>query len=145
MDDSSSVVIDIKSQFPKLYVTEIRDNDIKFGPEQDEGHVEYKRTIAECSEKKAEHYATQMHWRISENLKYQSATYFIGIDDDGTIIGLTNQEVLDCITRFVTIANTIKASIRGIQVIHTNDQLIIKITVKIKKIKDNYLEFGDKF
>jgi GTPase len=148
MDTSVNIdiVTQIKTSFPKLYVTEVNDNNIIFDPEQDDGYVEYKRTIAHCSENKAEKYATQMRWRISENLRYQCATYYIGIDDDGTIIGLTNKEIMDCISRFVSIAKTISASITGIQIIHVNCLTIIRIIVKIKKISDNYLvDFGEKF
>jgi elongation factor 1-alpha len=146
MNAESLMITTIKTKFPKLFVTEITDNVIKFLPEQDNGFVEYKRTLVDCSDKKAEKYATQMRWRISENLKNQCATYFIGIDDDGSIVGLTNEEIIDCVERFVTIANSITASIVGIQIIHVNDQSIIRINVKIKKINDNYLiEFGEKF
>lgn len=136
----------IKNNFPKLYVTECTNDTIVFEPESDDGHVEYKRTLVDCTETKAKKYATQMRWRICENVKNQCATYFIGIDDDGTIVGLSYQEIIDCISRFVAIADSIDASIVGIQIIHVKELLIIKIRVKIKKIDNNYLvEFGDKF
>ena len=83
---------------------------------------------------------------ISENLKNQCATYFIGVDDNGSIVGLTNEEIIGCVEKFVSIADTIGASIIGIQIIHVNNRSIIKLGVKIKKINDNYLvEFGDKY
>jgi len=146
MNGSPNIIVQIKNLFPKLFVTEIVNDNMTFDPESDNGHIEYKRTIADCGDKKAEKYATQMRWRISENVRNQCATYFIGIDDDGTIVGLSNEEIIECVTQFVLISRTISASIIGVQIIHINEFSIIKIGVKIKKIQDNYLvEFGDKF
>ncbi len=146
MNVNSSIVSQIKSKFPRLYVTETVNNNMTFGPEKDDGYIEYKRTIADCSDNKAQKYATQMRWRISENVRNQCATYFIGIDDDGTIVGLSDKEIMECVTRFVSIAKSINASIIGIQIIQISEFSIIRIIVKIKKIFDNYLvEFGDKF
>ena len=143
---SNAWSVQIKDKFPKLYVTEITNDALIFKPEQDNGFVEYKRTLTDCTELKATKYATQMQWRITENVKNQCATYYIGIDDDGTIVGLTEIEIMDCVERFVLIAESINASIIGIQIIHVKELLIVRIGVKIKKIKDNYLiEFGDKF
>lgn len=142
----SELLTSIKKKYPKLFITEIIDNDIKFEPEQNDGYIEYKRTLNDCSQKRAEKYATQMRWRICENTKNQCATYFIGVDDDGSIVGLTDKEIMDCITRFFGIAASISASITGIQIIHVNDISIIKIGVKIKKIKTSYIvDFGEKF
>ena len=136
----------IKDRHPKLYITETRNNDLKFGAEKDNGFIEYKRTLVDCSEIKSKKYATQMRWRISENQRNQCAIYYIGIDDDGTIVGLNHEQIIDCINRFVLIAKTISASIVGVQIIHIDNLSIIKIGVKIKKIKDNFLvEFGEKF
>lgn len=142
----SSLITEIKNKFPKLFVTELEDDNLIFKPEQTDGHVEYKRTLVDCNDIKAQKYATQMRWRITENVKSQCATYFIGVDDDGTIIGLDDEDILNCIGRFVSIANSITASIVGIQLMHVKNLSIIKINVKIKKISDNYLvEFGEKF
>lgn len=158
----SNIITEIKIKFPKLFVTETIDNDLTFGPEKTDGFVEYKRTLVDCNNTKAQKYATQMRWRITENIKSQCATYFIGIDDDGTIIGLTDEDIVNCVVRFVSIAQSISASIVGVQLIHINNFTIIKIGVKIKKIFDNFLvdfdgnsnptysfgdkiEFGDKF
>lgn len=139
MNTESDIVATLKTQFPKYFIVELTDNNLKFTPEKDEGHIEYKRTLVDCSDKKAQQYATQMRWRILENTRNQCATYFIGIDDDGKIVGLRNNEIINCIEKFISITKTINASITGIQIIHINEFNIIKINVKIKKIQDNYL------
>ena len=135
----SQLISDIKAIHPNLFVTETINNDIKFMPEQQDGFVEYKRTLIDCTNKKAIQYATQMRWRITENIKNQRAIYYIGVDDDGAIIGLTDQEIIGCITKIVSIANTIDASVYGVHIIHIGSLSIIKIFVKIKKISDNYM------
>ena len=146
MHNNCMFIGQIKNKFPKLYVTESINDEMVFEPECENGHIEYKRTLADCSEIRAKKYATQMRWRICENIRNQCATYYIGIDDDGTIVGLSEQEIIDCVERFVAIAESISASIVGIQIINIRGLMIMRIVVKIKKIKDNYLvEFGEKF
>lgn len=136
---SVSIVSQIKDHFPKLFVKEFVNNKLKFSPEQDNGFVEYKRTLLGADENKDIHYATQMNWRIHQNIKKKYAIYYIGVDDDGEIIGLRDDEIIKCIIRFVSISRSIDASIIGIQIIHINDRIILKIGVKNKKICNNFL------
>lgn len=138
----------INTSYPKLYITEKTVDSINLNPEQDDGHIEYKRTLIHCNGKKIDKYATQMRWRITENVKNQIAIYYIGVDDDGSIHGLTDDNICDCIDRFVIIANKIDASIVSVQIIHITEtmQKILKIRVKIKKIYDDCIyDFGEKF
>lgn len=129
----------IKEKYPKLYITEKTVDRLEFSPEKNKGHIEYKRSLKDCSDIRIEKYATQMKWRISENVKRRIAVYFIGIDDDGTIVGLSDDRLNSSIISFVIIANTISASIIGIQIIHIEHLTIIKACVKIKNLKDDYL------
>lgn len=139
--DIDSIVDRIKNLHPKLYVTIMVQNDMRLGPEKDDGYIEYKRTLINCNDKKIQQYATQMRWRITENIKHQRATYYIGVDDNGTIIGLTDEEIIECIRKFILIANTINASIFNTEIIQINTNFIIRIGVKIKKI--HFIEFDD--
>ena len=134
-----SLMDKIKDKFPKFYLKEVTNSDFKLKPENDDGYVEYKRTLVDCSEKKAAQYATQMQWRIKQNIKNQFATYYIGVDDDGTIIGLSEDDTFECLNKFVSIASTVGASIIGIEIIHINSVIVIQIKVRIKKAKDNYI------
>lgn len=129
----------LKQKFPKLFFTEMFTDEYILSAEKDEGYIEYKRTLMNCDEKRAQKYATQMRWRISENTKNQYATYFLGVDDDGTIVGLNNNELEACIEKFIKIASSIDASIIGVHIIHVKKLIILKIMVKIKKIVFNYL------
>lgn len=146
METSMSIIDLIKLKFPKLYVTETTNNSLVFPPEQSNGHIEYKRTLMDCTKSKIINYATQMRWRISENTKNQSATYYIGINDNGSVYGLSKDCVFGCVEKFVTISQSIDASITCVQIIYINDCIIIKIVVKNKKLKDNYLvDFSNEF
>ncbi|BCS83448.1 putative GTP-binding protein [Cotonvirus japonicus] len=128
----------INEKFPKLFITELTDNNLRFRPENDEGFIEYKRTLTHCDDSKIEQYATQMKWRIMQNLKKQRAIYYIGIDDNGTIVGLSQNDIIESVSCFVKIANIIGASIIGVRLIYIENLTIIKIGVIIKKIKDDF-------
>ena len=45
MHKDCTLIERIKYKFPKLYVTEITNDELVFEPECDEVHVEYKRTL----------------------------------------------------------------------------------------------------
>lgn len=131
----------IKIKHPKLYIVSVVDDSLTFKPEDDEGSIEYKRTLSGCTKERAIKYSTQMKWRITQSRR-ECATYFIGIDDDGSIIGLSDSDILNCIDQFVKIAKMIQASIRDVKLISIRDHHIICINVKIKRIKklvDNFL------
>lgn len=119
-----------------LFITYAINNDLILTHEKENGYIEYKRTLIGCNNIKIEKYATQMRWRISENIKNHYAIYFIGIDDNGKVIGLDNID--ENIEIFIKIAKLIKASISYIKKIEINEKIILKIMVKIKKVLDNY-------
>lgn len=133
-----SIISEIKFKFPKLFITEKMDNNAKFVPEKNDGFIEYKRTLINCDDSKIQRYATQMRWRIGENAR-QYAIYFIGIDDDGKIVGLSNSEIIDNIDKFIKIAKSIGASITRIQFTYIDNRVVLRIRVKNKRIKNNYI------
>lgn len=146
MDNTSVLFQRIREKFPKFYLTEVINDSLKMSPENDDGYVEYKRTLIDCSDKKAEKYATQMQWRIKQNIKSQFATYYIGVDDDGEIVGLSDEDAFKCIDIFLSISSAIEASIIGIKLIRINNLVVVEIKVKLKKIKNDYLvEFEQNF
>lgn len=136
---SDNIISLLKEKYAKLYFTEIKNDDMKFEPENDDGFIEYKRTLINRSVLKIEQYATQMRWRITQNLKDQIAIYYIGVDDDGTIVGLNNNDIIESIANIILITKSIGASIVCIQFIHIKEKIIVQIRVKIKKISENYL------
>lgn len=125
---------------PKLFVLSTQEPDLKLDPENDNGPIEYKRTLSECDETRAQKYATQMLWRLGQNVK-GLATYYIGVDDDGTICGLTTDEILEAIDWLTKIAQIIGASIIKVEVIDCGERKILRVVVKMKKISDGYADF----
>ncbi|KAK4686789.1 hypothetical protein P7C73_g3331, partial [Tremellales sp. Uapishka_1] len=64
----------------------------KLAAERDkEGHIEYKLKLIEPSQERFEKLTSQMMWRLKEGRN--EAIYEIGLADDGTVIGLTRQEM----------------------------------------------------
>lgn len=139
----NNIIDQLKSIYPKLYITYDQNNHFMLDQENDMGCVEYKRTLVGCSEKKAEKYATQMRWRMSENIKESSAIYYIGVDDDGSLYKLTENDIMESIKQFVDITNKISTSIVNIHIIGVNNGAVVKIRVKNKKLKDNYMVVFD--
>lgn len=139
---SSNIASIIKNNYPKLFVKETIQNDFKLPPEKYDGHIEYKRTLVNCDHIKIEQYATQMKWRIFQRKKLR-ATYFIGVDDDGSIYGLDNDELFESFKCFIEIANRINASIIGVNVIQIDTKIIIKTGVMKKKMENEYIDFED--
>jgi len=58
--------------------------------EKDEGNIEYKLKLIDKSLSKIESVATQMRYRCKEG--GSECIYHIGVDDDGTLVGVTNDE-----------------------------------------------------
>ena len=50
------------------------------------GNVEYKRCLV-CTEERLEKLTSQLKWRLREG--NGEAHYFVGVDDDGTPVGLS--------------------------------------------------------
>ncbi|AEQ60825.1 GTP-binding protein-like protein [Acanthamoeba castellanii mamavirus] len=136
MDGELNVMESLRNSHPKLYIREISNDNITFPCEDNNGWIEYKRTLTECDDLKIQQYATQMRWRISQN-KRQRAVYYIGLDDDGSIYGLSGKAIIDNLDYFVKITNIINASIFSVLLINVNGSTIIKIGVTIKKLKDD--------
>jgi elongation factor 1-alpha len=128
----------IKLEYPKLYINELWDDNFTLTKENDDGFVEYKRTLCNCNDMKINKYATQMMWRITQNNK-KFAIYFIGVNDDGTFADLNNDELFESVKKIIIISDIINASIIDVKIIHVNTYIILKITIKNKKIKNNVI------
>lgn len=141
MDIDNTLINRIKCKFPKFYIIEIIDDNVKFEPENDVGFIEYKRTLVGCDSSRMTKYATQMKWRLTENFKHNYAIYFIGVDDDGTISNLCDADLLESFMTFVSITKMVDVSIAKINIIRCHLGTIIKIKIKNKNktVQNNYL------
>jgi hypothetical protein len=103
--------MDINKMFEIHYkLTELFENistdvlDINLPEENDYGFIEYKRNLASYINKLPK-LKTQIYWRLSEGLTYNSQNtcyYILGIEDNGNIINPINQ---DEITNSLNIIN----------------------------------------
>lgn len=118
----------VKRAYPNLFVCETKPCDLS--QESFYGNVEYKRTLVGISEAKIQTYATQMLWRINENGK--QAIYWIGVDDNGTKVGVNEGDLVDTIANLLAIASEINASISAIYIQPFDDKYIIKANVRAK-------------
>lgn len=113
--------------------------DIELQTENDNGFIEYKRNIASF-EYKPSKLKTQIYWRLSEGLNYNSQSscyYIIGIENNGQIKNPITQEE---ITKTINIINkcTISSDIKYIykNIIYKNTPLLIVKFWKEEKLNE---------
>lgn len=73
-------------------------------PEEDDGNVEYKLKLLDTSESRIEKLASQMRYRCNEGSG--ECFYNLGVEDDGTMTGLTAAEyesTIRCLTKAASI------------------------------------------
>ena len=66
-------------------------NDIKLPKEIEQGNIEYKLKLLPETELRLNQLATQLNWRLIEGRGI--CLYFIGVDDQGSIIGLNRNDI----------------------------------------------------
>jgi GTPase len=65
-------------------------------PEVERGNKEYKLKLIDPPPARFEHLVTQMKWRLQEGLG--EAIYEIGVGDDGSLCGLSDDEMRKSLT-----------------------------------------------
>ncbi|XP_065061561.1 GTP-binding protein 2-like [Rhopilema esculentum] len=111
-------------------------------PEVEEGNIEYKLKLVSPSASRIEHLVTQMKWRLKEG--GGEAIYEIGVEDNGTLTGLTKDE-LDCSLKTIrTLAGRLDAETTIVrkQEIKDDAQTRFAAEVLVRKIPDDQ-EFVD--
>lgn len=112
--------------FPKIHFVICERTQLDLGPENDTGHIEYKRCL---TGKKCQKYATQMLWRISQH-RNKCAVYYIGVDDNGDIHGLTADQIVQNIQLLIDVMREISARMVRLKIIIINHSYVIQATVK---------------
>ena len=62
-----------------------------FNNEDYYGHIEYKRYFNQKDKHRREKYITQLNFRVNEGVG--KAIYLIGVNDDGSIYGLSDTDI----------------------------------------------------
>lgn len=130
----------IHTHWPQIFVMQSTKDYFKLKPEQDEsGNIEYKRILTECSSKRIRNYTTQMLWRIMQSKK-QRAIYYIGVDDDGSVYGLTVKQTQASLTTFIQMVEDIEAKITKIHLICVQNKYVLQIKIQLKQSKQTFYE-----
>ena len=100
-------------------------------PEIEEGNVEYKRKLTDIEPFREEQLTTQMKWRINEG--EGEAIYYIGVNDDGSIYGLSNKEFGISIKNLSKLSKKINAKIYKLTKLFDNKKLYCKVKICFNK------------
>nr|XP_004649520.1 GTP-binding protein 2 [Jaculus jaculus] len=107
-------------------------------PEAEDGNIEYKLKLVNPSQYRFEHLVTQMKWRLQEGRG--EAVYQIGVEDNGLLVGLAEEEMRASLKTLHRMAEKVGADItvlREREVDYDSD-LPRKITeVLVRKVPDN--------
>ncbi|KAH3846837.1 GTP-binding protein 2-like [Dreissena polymorpha] len=78
-------------------------------PEVEEGNIEYKLKLVNPSQERVEHLVTQMKWRLEEG--QGEAIYEIGVEDNGLLVGLREEELRMSVHTLETMADRLGATL----------------------------------
>jgi GTPase len=109
----------------------------KLDCEKEYGNIEYKRELLNLDEDKINKRMTQMKYRIYEGLG--EALYFIGVADDGTLLGLNNEEYTESVNNLILIASNIECNVIKISESNKKNFYIGEFLIR-ENYKNNYLD-----
>lgn len=78
-------------------------------PEAEEGNIEYKLKLVNPTQYRFEHLATQLKWRLQEGRG--EAVYQIGVEDNGLLVGLTEEDMKTSLKTLRRMAEKVGADI----------------------------------
>lgn len=108
----------------------------KLESEKEYGNIEYKRELLNLDQDKINKRMTQMKYRIYEGLG--EALYFIGVADDGTLLGLNNEEYIESVNNLTLIASNIDCNV--IKISESNKKNFYIGEFLIRENDKNYLD-----
>jgi GTPase len=87
----------------------------KLAAEVEEGNHEYKYKLTNLTKDQLRHRISQLAWRLNESLDDdsapQTAIYQVGVDDDGTPVGLTRPELEESLRNLASMADAVGCSL----------------------------------
>ena len=81
-----------------------------FNNEDYYGNIEYKRYFNQKDEERKDKYTTQLNFRVNEGLG--KAIYLVGVNDDGSIYGLSDKEITINIKYLLNMCSKLDFSIK---------------------------------
>ncbi|XP_056326538.1 GTP-binding protein 2 [Danio aesculapii] len=107
-------------------------------PEVEEGNIEYKLKLVNPTQYRFEHLATQMKWRLQEGRG--EAVYQIGVEDNGLLVGLTEDDMKASLKTLRRMAEKVGADItvlREREVDYDADEPHRIAEVLVRKVPDD--------
>uniref|UniRef100_A0A4W4H0Y5 Tr-type G domain-containing protein n=1 Tax=Electrophorus electricus TaxID=8005 RepID=A0A4W4H0Y5_ELEEL len=105
----------------------------------EEGNIEYKLKLVNPTQYRFEHLATQLKWRLQEGRG--EAVYQIGVEDNGLLVGLTEEDMTASLNTLRRMAEKVGADItllREREVDYESDRARRKIAeVLVRKVPDD--------
>jgi len=111
---------------------------MKLPPEIEEGNIEYKLKLIDPSPTRFEHLVTQMKWRLQEGSG--EAIYEIGVEDNGYLSGLTDQDMQNSLRTLHMMAERLGASVTTIRertIDNGSNQMRKSAELLIRKVPDD--------
>ena len=100
------------------------------------GNIEYKRYFYFKDYHRFQKYTTQLNYRLHEG--NGRAIYIIGIDDNGTILGLSDNQIKENINFFLEMCNELKVNLNLQMNCIYKDKKFIIISVKSDRHRDSF-------
>lgn len=100
-------------------------------PENDEGNIEYKLKLMDLSSSRIERIATQMRYRCTEG--GSECIYILGVEDNGTMIGMTEIEynlTIECIKQAAIKNSYTVSQLSKTQVEGDNDRFVYEVLIR---------------
>ncbi|KAG1941579.1 GTP-binding protein 2 [Pimephales promelas] len=107
-------------------------------PEVEEGNIEYKLKLVNPTQHRFEHLATQMKWRLQEGRG--EAVYQIGVEDNGLLVGLSEEDMNASLKTLRRMAEKVGADItvlREREVDYDSDETHRIAEVLVRKVPDD--------
>ncbi|CAF1106639.1 unnamed protein product [Rotaria sordida] len=103
-------------------------------PEPQEGNIEYKLKLIDPNPFRLEHLITQMNWRLQEG--QGEALYEIGVEDCGTLSGVSDEELEASLATLKKMADRLGASITKLYERKLENERHI-VEVLVRKVPDD--------
>jgi len=107
----------------------------------DEGNHEYKRHLCAPTAKRFDELVTQLKWRVSEGAG--EALYELGVDDDGTVVGLSDDDIATSFATLRKMANEVECDVSVVSDRRVKEDMhkrVVTALVRRRLDKNKHLE-----
>eukprot|EP00128_Syssomonas_multiformis_P011424 Colp12_sorted_trinity150504_noHs@4353 len=110
----------------------------KLNPEVEEGNTEYKLKLVNPTSLRLEHLITQMKWRLEEG--NGEAFYEIGVEDNGTLAGLSETDMEASLQTLSKMASRLGAKVEILRKQKFEEKAVAEIRVRRSSKTDQFTE-----